>query len=227
MILTTVVIGGLTPPIQKALLTPENQREKIIALHAEAEQDAPRFGVVTDSAGLSEEFGEEEMVEAFNQDGSTLKEKFLAKHIGNKAPQPQDRGVDINKSGAQGDSLASSAHEDTSVTHYGQFQHPNMESVADEDQTINTKSCLYRFNYFDDKYVRPFLVYKYDKVKQRPEFEVKDVLEEYKQIEEELNNEEDRADAGAEDAGDKADASRSFSALIMQADLSRRGTRLS
>ena len=67
-----------------------------------------------------------------------------------------------------------------SVTHYGQFQHPNLESAGEEDENINKKSCLYKFNYYDDKYIRPFLVYKYDKVKRRPEFEFKDVLQEYK-----------------------------------------------
>lgn len=101
VILTTVVIGGLTPPIQKALLTPENKREKIIALHQE--QDAPRFGVATDSAEAagtiaSDEFGEEVMVDALNQDGSTLKEKFIAKHITSKLPKAEPPSHDINKS---------------------------------------------------------------------------------------------------------------------------------
>ena len=80
-----------------------------------------------------------------------------------------------------------------SVTHYGQFQHPNMEAVPTEEDELNAKKkgCQYWFNHIDDKFLRPFLVYKYDKVKKRPEFEFKDVLQEYKQIEEELNNEED------------------------------------
>lgn len=47
---------------------------------------------------------------------------------------------------------------------------------SQNEEEVNTKSCLYRFNYIDDKYIRPFLVYKYDKVKKRPEFEFKDVL---------------------------------------------------
>ena len=40
----------------------------------------------------------------------------------------------------------------------------------------------------DDKYIRPFLLYKYDRLKYRPEFEIEDVLNEYKIIEEEMNN---------------------------------------
>ena len=62
-----------------------------------------------------------------------------------------------------------------------------------EDADENKNGCMSKFNYFDDKYIRPFLVYKYHKVKLRPEFELKDVLEEYQLIEEELN-EIDEAD---------------------------------
>ena len=39
----------------------------------------------------------------------------------------------------------------------------------------------------DDKYLRPFLIYKYKKVKKRIEFEFEDILREYKMIENELN----------------------------------------
>lgn len=39
----------------------------------------------------------------------------------------------------------------------------------------------------DKKYIRPFLVYKYEKIKNRLEFEFEDVLEEYQLIENELN----------------------------------------
>ena len=53
---------------------------------------------------------------------------------------------------------------------------------------------MYKFNRFDDRYIRPFLVYKYHKVKFRPEFELKDVLDEYQQIEDELNELDDDDD---------------------------------
>ena len=36
-------------------------------------------------------------------------------------------------------------------------------------------------------YIRPFLIYKYEKVKNRIEFEFEDVLKEYQMIEDELN----------------------------------------
>ena len=58
-----------------------------------------------------------------------------------------------------------------------------MESAGNEeelDEISSKKGCMNKFSYFDDKYIRPFLVYKYDKVKRRPEFELQDVLQEYK-----------------------------------------------
>lgn len=39
----------------------------------------------------------------------------------------------------------------------------------------------------DKRYIRPFLIYKYEKVKNRIEFEFEDVLKEYQMIEDELN----------------------------------------
>ena len=49
VIVTTVVIGGLTPPIQKFLLRPEPPREKLVALHDASQaslrsERAPQFG---------------------------------------------------------------------------------------------------------------------------------------------------------------------------------------
>ena len=39
----------------------------------------------------------------------------------------------------------------------------------------------------DNQYIRPFLIYKYDRKKKRFEFEFEDILKEYRMIEEELN----------------------------------------
>ena len=43
----------------------------------------------------------------------------------------------------------------------------------------------------DVRYIRPFLIYKYEKVKNRVEFEFEDVLKEYQMIEDELNMDSD------------------------------------
>jgi hypothetical protein len=43
VILTTIIMGGLTPPIQKCLLKPAKSREQIIHLHEES-GDVPKFG---------------------------------------------------------------------------------------------------------------------------------------------------------------------------------------
>lgn len=94
------------------------------------------------------------------------------------------------------------------------------------DENVSKKGCMARFSYIDDRYIRPFLVYKYDKVKKRPEFDFEDVLQEYQQIEEELNNEDDlimsvQPTEATEMAGD---ASRSFSALQAQMGYNRKGS---
>lgn len=75
-------------------------------------------------------------------------------------------------------------HSASFKTHYNEFLHPNVED-ADENRVTGCMSCWDRF---DDKYIRPCLVYKYDRLKYRPEFEIEDVLNEYKIIEEELND---------------------------------------
>ena len=99
---------------------------------------------------------------------------------------------------------------DTSFkTHYNEFLHPNVED-ADENTATGCMSCWDRF---DDKYVRPFLVYKYDRIKYRPEFEIEDVLNEYRVIEEELNTENPVMDATLRDI-----TLRKESALTRQVD---------
>ena len=45
-----------------------------------------------------------------------------------------------------------------------------------------------KWGVFDEKYLRPFFIYKYEKMKNRPQFEMEDVLAEYMAIEEELND---------------------------------------
>ena len=44
------------------------------------------------------------------------------------------------------------------------------------------------FKIFDDKILRPILIYKYRGVKNRPIFEIADVLEEYQRIETEMRD---------------------------------------
>lgn len=70
-------------------------------------------------------------------------------------------------------------------THYNEFAHPNLE----QENTDEIQGCMAVYDRFDDKYIRPFLVYKYDRLKLRPEFELEQVLDEYKMIEQELNEE--------------------------------------
>ena len=47
----------------------------------------------------------------------------------------------------------------------------------------------------DTQYIRPFLIYKYKKVKKRIEFEFEDILKEYQQIEDELNQDSSEDEA--------------------------------
>lgn len=103
-------------------------------------------------------------------------------------------------------------------THYNDFVHPNMEKEDDEPEE-EKKSCLTIFNDFDDNFIRPYLIYKYDRIKGRPQYEVADMLEEYKMIEEELNNqvEADTGDGG----GDISYAGKSIS--FAMGDVSGRG----
>ena len=44
---------------------------------------------------------------------------------------------------------------------------------------------------FDDNYIRPFLIYKYDRIKNEEEFEIEDVLDELKAMEDELHHIDD------------------------------------
>lgn len=46
----------------------------------------------------------------------------------------------------------------------------------------------------DVRFIRPFLIYKYEKIKNRVEFEFEDVLKEYQMIEDELNLDSDEDD---------------------------------
>lgn len=137
VILTTVVIGGLTPPIQKCLLTPAKKREQIIHLHQE--KNLPAFGQVHgndeggDPAGMGgDQFGEQETIDALNEDNSNLKQQFLQKHIISKiqndtptettaqSPVVQEKPQSLNFS-ANHHSNSSKTEEDMSVTHYGKF----------------------------------------------------------------------------------------------------------
>lgn len=97
-------------------------------------------------------------------------------------------GTSLNKSGtyATGDTTElDRKSEHSSRTHYNEFAHPNLE----QENTEEIQGCMAVYDRFDDKYIRPFLVYKYDRLKLRPEFELEQVLDEYKMIEEELNEE--------------------------------------
>lgn len=52
------------------------------------------------------------------------------------------------------------------------------------------KGCMHRFNMFDENYIRPFLVYKFDRVKKMGmvNIEFEDILNEYQAIKEEIAN---------------------------------------
>lgn len=55
------------------------------------------------------------------------------------------------------------------------------------EESEKATGCLACWDKFDDNWIRPYLIYKFDRLKERPEFEFEDMLEEYKIIEEELN----------------------------------------
>mmetsp|Transcript_5805 Transcript_5805/g.9937 ORF Transcript_5805/g.9937 Transcript_5805/m.9937 type:complete len:102 (+) Transcript_5805:1-306(+) len=81
--------------------------------------------------------------------------------------------------------------EFSDITMYQKFLHPNLEQTDNEETTTNSKKesgLINFFNRIDDKYIRPIFVYKYNKRKGRFNFEIEDMLKEYKMIEEELDD---------------------------------------
>ena len=48
--------------------------------------------------------------------------------------------------------------------------------------------CAAWFDKMEKTKIRPFLIYKYNKIKDMAKFDFEDILEEYKNIEEELND---------------------------------------
>lgn len=68
----------------------------------------------------------------------------------------------------------------TMKTHYHEFKHPNLITEEDIEDVKGAKTgCMAKFGYWDSKFMRPFFIYKYDKLKKRPQFELEDVLAEY------------------------------------------------
>ena len=57
-------------------------------------------------------------------------------------------------------------------TKYNEFVHPNMEGEESDKAT----GCLACWDRFDDRWIRPYLIYKFDRLKERPEFEFEDML---------------------------------------------------
>ena len=82
------------------------------------------------------------------------------------------------------------------MTHYSEFKHPNMMTEVSErlygsqgaqiqqeqgfyvDPEEENKGCGYYFKMFDDKILRPILIYKYNKTKFVKEIDFEQVLEE-------------------------------------------------
>lgn len=89
----------------------------------------------------------------------------------------------------------------TYATHYHEFLHPNLHKKADAISQLDNKprpKLVQKLEYIDDKYIRPFLVYKYHKIKKRFEFDFEDILQEYQNIEQELNQDSDTEDDDAQ-----------------------------
>ena len=111
------------------------------------------------------------------------------------------------------------------ATHYEAFLHPNeIEQKLNSESDCDEKTgCTKVFSDFDNNYLRPFLVYKYDIIKDQPELEVEDYLKECKLIEEELI--EATVNFRKLKAGGAGTSDNTFSGLIAQGD-SRHGTGL-
>ena len=81
------------------------------------------------------------------------------------------------------------------ATQYHKFEHPNL---IQESNLKDSKGCAGWFWRFDQKWIRPTLIYKYSKRKLENRIDFGDVLEEYNEIIEELelsiNEEEDVED---------------------------------
>ncbi len=71
-------------------------------------------------------------------------------------------------------------HEDNTFTHREMIQHYNQDDKTDNGEEEEEKGCIAAFSRFDDKYLRPFLVYKYERIRGQEEFEIADVLDEIK-----------------------------------------------
>lgn len=69
------------------------------------------------------------------------------------------------------------------ATEYHELMHPNLLEAREKSK----QGLGAWFERMDRTYIRPFLVYKYETIKDRMELEFEDVLQEYKIIQEELN----------------------------------------
>jgi hypothetical protein len=81
----------------------------------------------------------------------------------------------------------SATHSDN--THYNKFLHPNLiETPCQTEECDDPGWVILFFRRMDDIYIRPMFVYKYLKRKKRMyNFEIGDVLREYRLIQEELD----------------------------------------
>lgn len=89
-------------------------------------------------------------------------------------------------------------------THYEQFQHPNL---IDDGKLIDSKGCAGCFWRLDQKWIRPCLIYKYNKRKLENRIDFNDVLEEYNEIMKEIESsmQEGEADHQYDQARDNRD----------------------
>ena len=79
-----------------------------------------------------------------------------------------------------------------------------MPNTASENEKLQEETQGF-FARIDDKYLRPFLIYKYHKVKKQPKYEMEDILAEYNMIQQELFSDVDTED-GDEDEQEKKKA---------------------
>ena len=72
--------------------------------------------------------------------------------------------------------------ESGDATEYHELMHPNLLEAREKSK----QGLGAWFERMDRTYIRPFLVYKYENIKGRMELEFEDVLQEYKLIQQEL-----------------------------------------
>lgn len=78
---------------------------------------------------------------------------------------------------ARDKSIPYNVFRDSHLTHYSEFKHPNMMSTISADYiqldgsqyVPDDAGCLYYFRQFDETILRPLLIYKYKKLKHKPE----------------------------------------------------------